>query len=200
MYAIFDVGDEKLVARYLGEADQVAFNRSVLRDSLRSLEAERLLTRPVESAPPARWIEAAMPLVSLSAGPSSRPAPPMRMPVDWLLEPGAPFPCPDAPAPVSALAASPPGDFTVSFRAAFWPARSDTAERAAASCSARRGDGGAATYAFVTDWLGLSYAVQGSFIAVGNGLVQLELVAPVTKRMYLQDFFEDWVTANINLH
>jgi S1-C subfamily serine protease len=199
MYAIFDVGGEKLVARYLGEADQVAFNRSVLRDSLRSLEAERLLTRPVESAPPARWLEAAMPPLSplsLSGGPSSKAAPQMRMPADWLLEPGAPFPCPNAPAPASALAASPPGDFTVSLRVAYWPARSDTPERAAATCTARRGAGGATSYAFVTDWLGLSYAVQGSFIAMGPGLLQLELVAPVTKQTYLQDFFEDWVSVN----
>jgi hypothetical protein len=196
MYAIFGVGEEKLVARYLGEAEQVAFNRSVLRDSLRSLEAERLLTRPVESAPSARWLETAMPLLILSTRSSSGPAPPMRMPEGWRLEPGVPFPCPDAPAPGSALAASPPGDFTVSFRAAYWPARSDTPEQAAAACSARRGDGGADSYEFATDWLGLSYAVQGSFVVVGNGLVQLELVAPVTKQTYLRELFAAWVREN----
>jgi hypothetical protein len=198
MYAVFDVGDEKLVARYLGEADQVAFNRGVLRDSLRSLEAGRLLTRPVESAPPARWIEAAMTPLSPSAGSSSGPPSPMRMPVDWLLEPGAPFPCPDAPAPASVLAASPPGDFTVSFRAAYWPARSDSPERAAASCSARRGDDGP-SYAFATEWLGVSYAIQGTFVALDDSLVQLELVSPVTKQIHLRELFAEWVRQNINL-
>ena len=195
VYAIFDLGEEKLVARYLGEADQVAFNRGVLRDSLRSLEAERFLTRPVEGAPRTSWIEAAMPSV---AGLRSRPAPPILMPLHWLLDPGAPFPCPDAQAPAAALAASPPGDFTVSLRAAFWPLRAETPEQAALGCSARRGVGGGdSSYAFGTDWLGLSYTVQGSFIAVGDGLLQFELVSPATKQGYLRALFEDWVRENI---
>lgn len=194
VYAIFDLGQEKLVARYLGEAEQVAFNRGVLRDSLRSLEAERFLARPVQGAPRTSWVEAAMPS---AAGLRARPAPPILMPLNWLLDPGAPLPCPDVQAPAAALAASPPGDFTVSLRAAFWPMRAETPERAASACSARRGDGGASSYTFGTDWLGLSYTVQGSFMAVGDGLLQLELVSPATKRTYLRELFAAWVRENL---
>lgn len=44
VYAVFDLGGkEKLVARYLGDAEQVAFNRGALQTSLVSMEPQRLL-------------------------------------------------------------------------------------------------------------------------------------------------------------
>jgi hypothetical protein len=42
-YAIVDLGREKIVARYIGPAEKMAFNLSRFRDSLSSIEAERLL-------------------------------------------------------------------------------------------------------------------------------------------------------------
>ena len=49
-YAVADLGPEKLVARYVGPAEPMAFNESVLRDSLLSLQGQRL-TAP-ELPPP----------------------------------------------------------------------------------------------------------------------------------------------------
>ena len=43
VYAILDLGREKLVARFVGSRDQLAFNEGVLRESLASLEAEPLI-------------------------------------------------------------------------------------------------------------------------------------------------------------
>ena len=43
-YGILDLGTEKLVARYVGSAEQVAYNESVLRGSLLSLDGQRLMS------------------------------------------------------------------------------------------------------------------------------------------------------------
>ena len=40
-YALIDLGRERMVARFVGPAEQLAFNESVLRESLASLEADR---------------------------------------------------------------------------------------------------------------------------------------------------------------
>src|SRR2546426_19844 len=42
-YAVLDLGAEKLVARYIGPAEAIAFNESALRESLASLEGQRFL-------------------------------------------------------------------------------------------------------------------------------------------------------------
>ena len=44
-YGILELGAEKLVARYVGSAEQLAYNESVLRESLLSLEGQRLSHR-----------------------------------------------------------------------------------------------------------------------------------------------------------
>ncbi len=118
------------------------------------------------------------------------------MPTEWILEPGTPFPCPGAPPLEAALAASPPGDFTVSLRAAWWPTRKDRPETAASSCSNRRGSLGETSYTFGEDWLGIPYTVQGSFVSVGEGLLQLEVVAPAEKAGHLTGLFAAWVREN----
>jgi hypothetical protein len=40
-YGVLDLGREKIVARYVGPIEQMAFNESVLRQSLASIEGER---------------------------------------------------------------------------------------------------------------------------------------------------------------
>ncbi len=52
VYALFDHGVEKIVIRYEGPADAVAFNRSVLMQSLQSVSAKPLLTSQVTRALP----------------------------------------------------------------------------------------------------------------------------------------------------
>ena len=44
-FAVLDLGSEKLVARYVGPAEWMAFNESVLRESLASLQGQRLVVR-----------------------------------------------------------------------------------------------------------------------------------------------------------
>ena len=53
-YAIVDRGHEKVVARYLGPADAVAFNLGLIRRSLLSLEAGQMLYEPAVLAAGAR--------------------------------------------------------------------------------------------------------------------------------------------------
>ena len=48
-YAIVSVEDEHVVARYVGPPDLLAFNRSILRASLESLETDPLRTAPFDS-------------------------------------------------------------------------------------------------------------------------------------------------------
>ena len=187
VYAVFDLGKEKLVARYLGNAEEVAFSRGALKRSLASIEAERLLSDEVRGAPSVAW--EATPL------PGTRSAK-VAMPTGWVLEPGAPFPCPEASPFQAALAASPPGDFTVSLRSAWWSRRDDTPAAAAAGCSKRGGGLGENSYMFNADWLGVPYAVRGSFVPIGEGLLQLEVVAPAETAVTLNEIFAAWVREN----
>src|SRR5262245_1541135 len=43
-YGIVEMGPEKLIARYVGDAEQIAYNESVVRESLASLEGRPLIT------------------------------------------------------------------------------------------------------------------------------------------------------------
>jgi len=172
-YAVLDLGKEKLVARYLGTADSVAFNRAVLKDSLASLEADPLLRREIRAAlAPA-----------LETARFSHPqAAPIVMPAGWLQEPGGPSPCTSHPPFDSALSASPDGDFTISFRAAWWGSAS-TPPR---SCL---------TYPRRNEDLGVLYSIEGAFFSQPGGLLQLELKAPEAKVRFVRDLFQAWVKA-----
>ncbi len=55
-YAIVDRGKEKVVARYLGPADAIAFNLGLIRRSLGSLEAARILVE-AKALPSAETLE-----------------------------------------------------------------------------------------------------------------------------------------------
>ena len=43
-------------------------------------------------------------------------------------------------------------------------------------------------------WIGIRYAVEGHFIPVGKGLLQLEVVTPLDKRAYGYHLFEEWMS------
>jgi hypothetical protein len=187
-YALFENGDEKVVVRYTGPLEAVAFNRSVLKSSLASLRVESLLDAPVASVVspegvtwgPQRFPEPAAPAVVL----------PER---GWEQEVSAPFPCRALPPADSALAASPRGDFTVSLRAAWFRSAPPPVE-AARSCSRRPGVFGEASYAYGVEWLGVAYQVKGVFAEVEEGLLQLEVVSPREKESFVREvaarFFE----------
>ena len=82
-YAVVDLGSEKLVARYVGPAEPMAFNESVLRESLLSLQGQRFTAAELPPADKLTW--------SAIADASGRGVLPV--PAGWVLEPGRPAPC-----------------------------------------------------------------------------------------------------------
>jgi S1-C subfamily serine protease len=190
-YVIVDLGREKLVARYVGPTPAVAFNRGVLRASLHGLEAERLLTAEIQ-APPAPRLEPVA--VFGPAGPE------LPFPVGWVREPETGSASRKVPPPDAVVSASPDGDFTVSLRASWWRARPATPQDAAAARSPTRGAMGRPSYAFTGERLGVDYTTEGVFLALGDGLVQLEVDVPTAKRPFLQDLFTAWVKAASSGH
>jgi S1-C subfamily serine protease len=185
-YALVGLENEKLVARFVGRDEQVAFNASVLRGSLRSLEVNPLLTNAIAQPIRVEWSEAPLP---------SPAAPRLIFPTGWLREEGGPFPCEGLPAPDSVLLTSPVGDFTVSFLAGWWKVGPDVQE-AAEACSPKRGSMGEASFASRTDYLGVSYQIEGIFLEREDGILQLELVVPLEKYGYVSDVFKDWIARN----
>jgi hypothetical protein len=183
-YAIFDLDKEKLVARYLGPASTVAFNLGVLRASLESLRPEPLLTAEVRRAEEVNWTPAPMPY---NLGPDGL------LPAGWIQEEAGAYHCQGLPQPDSALTASPQEDFTVSLGLSWWESPAVGAREAAAACSLNAGRFGATSYLYSTMWFGVSYAVEGLFIPVGEGLLQIEIATPVGKRAYMYPAFKDWV-------
>jgi hypothetical protein len=163
-YGILDLGDEKLIARYVGSPEQVAYNESVLRGSLLSLDGQRLMSREPVNPTSVEWGAGGLPL-----------------PVGWILEPGPPSPCAALRPPDGGAAAYPAGDVTLAVRRAIWNSEAASTQQAAASCSSRRGSNGDSSYARRVDWLGVSYAIEGVFVREGSRLVQLEVIAPEAK-------------------
>lgn len=184
VYAVIDAGREWILARYIGTAEAIAINRSVLHASLTGLEVGALLTAEI-----AKPVPAAFALVAVAGSPI-----PVPVPSGWLVEPGAPSPCGTLAPPAAAISAAPAGDFTVLFRAAWRPAATD-AVAAARACVSARGAGGAASYAADATWWGLPYRAEGAFVAVPEGLWQLEAVAPASKMPLVLPAFIAWMGA-----
>jgi S1-C subfamily serine protease len=189
-YAIVGSGPEKVVLRYVGSAEAVAFNRSVLRDSLRSASIDSLLGSPIERAiepGSLRWEAVDLPAPS---------APSVVFPPAWEEEFSAPFPCRGLPPVESAVATSPPGDFRISLRAGWWNAGPDP-EPASRMCSARASGYGASSYAYAVDYLGVRYLVSGAFTANDEGLLQLEAVAPLELSDLVADLTRAFLDQNL---
>ena len=68
------------------------------------------------------------------------------------------------------MAAYPARDLTLALRHGTWDAEAVSPQQAAASCSSRRGSLGDSSYARRTEWLGVSYAIEGVFVRVGSRL------------------------------
>ncbi len=167
-FAVLGVGREKLLARYSGSPEVVAYNRWVLRRSLSSLSAERLLREPIAGP-----LEAALEPASFT----SPDAPSVVMPVGWTREPCVEEPPRDLPTPDGALSASPAGDFSVAFRALWW----------------RRLDGSEGSpYRRETHRLGTTYVETGVFRRVAGGLLLLEARAPREKAPFVTDLYSRW--------
>ena len=182
-YGILDLGPEKLIARYVGSAEAIAYNESVLRESLASLEGQRVISSTPASMPGAEW-------------PATAPAGPLRLsfPMGWIVEPGSPSVCAGLPSANAFAAAFPAQDLTLSLRAAVWNEGSLVPQTAASSCSPRRGSIGDASYASRADWLGVAYAIEGAFLRDGSGrLIQLEVIAPNQKSTGARALLAAWI-------
>jgi Trypsin-like peptidase domain len=188
-YALFENGPEKLILRYTGSAEAIAFNRSVLRESLGSARIDSLLGSPVERPIALEGIAWVAIDLAIPAAPS------ITVPIRWDQESSAPFPCRGMPGVDSAIAVSPPGDFRVSLRAGWWSEGSDPVS-AARSCAERAGAYGASSYAYAVDYLGVRYTVSGGFTSAEEGLLQLEVVAPADSAALVSDIARAFVERN----
>jgi len=180
-YAIVDLGSEKLVARYVGSAERLAFSESVLRESLSSLQAQRFVPDAGVAVEKLEW--------STLNGRS-----PVPVPAGWTVEPGRPSPCSGLPQPARFAAAFPEHDLTLMLRVAVWADGEVAPEAAAAACSSRRGSVDGASYLSRGDWLGTSYLVDGTFLHVGaKQVVQLEVLATEQRAALARALLAMWV-------
>jgi hypothetical protein len=186
-YAISSVGQERIIARYVGPADTVAYNRSVLRRSLESLQASPLLVQAL-AAPLTGAFERA------SFGADGAPV--VSAPVGWLAEPTPQPAVQGLPAPDAAASWSPKSDFTVLLRCSWWRTAPMTAPYAAAAVMAGRGAPNLMEYEYTEDELGIPRVTAGSFVDAGGGLLLFELRAPAAKIPFVRDLFLQWVAAN----
>lgn len=184
-YAIVDLGAEKLVARYVGTPEQLAFNASVLRESLTSLEGSRFLAGGIDRVDALEWTAA-----PIAIGQRFLPAP-----SGWIAEASGPSPCAGLPPPAAVTTMFPPADSTITMRAALWPQSDIRPDSAASSCSSRRGSVSNASYASRVDFLGVSYLIEGVFASIGTGqVIQLEVVAPDRKSTFARGLLAAWLT------
>jgi hypothetical protein len=180
-YALLDLRSEKVVARYLGPPDALAFNLGTLRGSLERLEADRLMKAEVR-----RPLEPGFEPVEFPGVGTGR----VFMPVGWSLEPATSAACPAVPEAPSGLAASPVGDFTLVFRALRWTAGRVAPERVVEACGP---EGGRGAYAQRSERLGLVLGAWGAFVARGEEMLLLEAEAPESKLPFVRDAFKAWI-------
>ena len=180
-YAVLDLGPEKLVARYVGSPEQVAFNESVVRESLFSLQVQRFVPDERIAVEKLEW--------STQNDRSMVP-----VPAGWSVEPGRPSPCSGLPQPAGFTAAFPPHDFTLMIRAAVWRGGEVVPDAAASACSSRRGSVEGASYASRGAWLGTTYVAEGAFVRVGsNQVVQLEVLATEERAALARALLATWM-------
>jgi hypothetical protein len=183
-YGVMDLGREKLVARYVGPIEQMAFNESVLRQSLASLEGQRSPLTATVAVDAVKWARA----------PAANGSGLVPMPSGWVVEPGGPSPCSGLPQPTGTTSTFHADDFTVALRVAVWSTAGMAPDGAAATCSSSRGALGSASYGMQGEWLGVSYVVEGVFSGGAAGqLVQLEVMAPEQKRAFAHALLAAWL-------
>jgi S1-C subfamily serine protease len=181
-YALLDLGMEKVVARVLGPPDELAFNLSLVRRSLETLEATPLLTDEV--AAPLRAVFEAASYPGAAAGS-------VVLPAGWSREPASYASCPEIPPTDAGVATSPAGDFTVILRAMRWTSGALAPEERARACGPPAEAGGA-TYGRRFDRLGVVMGAWGTFVTRGGEVLLLEAEAPEAKLPFLRDLYVEW--------
>lgn len=190
-YSIVDHGKEKVVARYLGPADAVAFNLGSIRRSLGSLEAAPILldVSPRALAPGTPALED----VSFPEGEGR-----VLAPAGWSREPATQPACGRLPPADNGLAASPPQDYTVVLRALRWTTIAPGLEQAVRACGRGVGRAGGASaadpprYAVRFERLGVPIEVRGLLVDRGAESLLLELEAPVAKLPSVEGLYDRW--------
>jgi hypothetical protein len=176
---VADLKKEKVVARYLGPADAVAFNLGLLRRSLRSLEAEPMLAEL-----PVRPIDPAFEPAPFPGGRGET----VPVPAGWVLEPVEFAACEALPPADSGLAARHPTDYRLVFRALRWSTALDA--RAIARCGQGQGATG---FTRPFQRLGVDVEVHGSFVTGAGETLLLEAEAPAASMPVLLSALEGWV-------
>jgi hypothetical protein len=181
-HAVLELGSEKLVARYVGPAEHMAYNESVLRESLISLQGQRLTAAALPDADKVLW--------TARTDPNGRSVP---VPVGWVVEPGRPSACGGVPEPQMVASASPARDASIVLRVAVW---SDgvVPDAAALACAPSRGTAGPASYSTSVEWLGVSYIIEGIFTQAPSGqIVQLEVLATEPRTAFARALLGIWL-------
>jgi V8-like Glu-specific endopeptidase len=192
-YAIVDRGDEKVVARYLGPADAVAFNLGLIRRSLGSLEAAQMLFKLLPR-PPSGPQDPALEIVSFPEGEGR-----IATLVGWPREPASQATCRRLPPPDNGLAASHPLDYTLVLRALRWTAARPALEQAVEACGAGAGRGARAAgrsepqYSLRFERLGVPIEARGILLGREGESLLLELEAPVAKLEVVEGLYDRWV-------
>lgn len=182
-YGLVDLGAEKIVARYLGAPDALAFNLSLVRRSLETLEARPLLTDEVRAP-----LRATFELAAYPGGAAGR----VPLPSAWSREPAFRASCSRVPGAEAGLAASPAGDFTVVLRALRWPEGALRPAAVARACDpmARVED---PSYGGRFRRLGVPTGVWGAFVERPGEVLLLEVEAPEDKLPFLRDLYVEWL-------
>ena len=187
-YAIVDRGHEKVVARYLGPADAVAFNLGLIRRSLLSLEAGQMLYEPAVLA--AGGVVPALESVSLPEGEGR-----VLAPAGWSREPAMQSACRRLPSPDNGLTSSHPLDYTLVLRVLRWTAGRAALEQAVEACgaSARAAGTSGPQYALHLARLGVPIEARGVLVSREGESLLLELEAPLAKLPIVEGLYERWV-------
>jgi hypothetical protein len=181
-YGVSSLGRETVVARYLGSPEDLAFNLSLIRRSLGSLDAVPLLSAEASQNVRVGFVPIAAPGLLPGAEP---------LPEGWVLEPANQAACAALPPAASGVAASPAGDFTLVFRLLRWERRPPTLDDALRRCG--RGPWPDPTYGFFEDRLGARTGVFGTFVERPGEILLLEAEAPEAKLPFLRDLYVEWL-------
>jgi S1-C subfamily serine protease len=181
-YTLLDLGAEKVVGRVVGPPDELAFNLSLVRRALETLDATPLLIDEVDAPLKAAFEPAPYP--GAAAGR-------ILLPSGWSREPASYATCPEVPRTDAGVAASPAGDFTVALRALRWRSGSFAPEDLARACGQPAETGGA-TYGRRFDRLGVVMGAWGTFVTRGDEVLLLEAEAPETKLPFVRDLYVEW--------
>ena len=85
---------------------------------------------------------------------------------------------------------SPPGDFTLSLRVAWWPRGVADAKQVATACGGGTADRG--RFVQRTTWMGVAYVTETLVRSVEGGVMQLAVIARSERLGTARAIFKEW--------